>query len=209
MAVTIQWLGHASFKIKSNGEVVYIDPWKLGEASHDATVVLVSHSHYDHCSAEDVAKVSGAETKMFGPGDVIAEAGKGQVIKPAETVTAGEVTITGVASYNPAKQFHPKTNNWLGFVIEIGAKRIYYAGDTDVTDEMKQLGDVDVALLPVGGTYTMNAKEAAAATERIKPARAIPYHWGDIVGGANDAEHFAETASCEVVVLKPGESVDI
>jgi L-ascorbate metabolism protein UlaG (beta-lactamase superfamily) len=209
MAVTIQWLGHASFKIKNNGEVVYIDPWKLGEASHDATVVLVSHSHYDHCSAQDVAKVSGAETKMFGPGDVIAEAGKGQVIKPAETVTAGEVRVTGVASYNPAKQFHPKANDWLGFVVEIADKRIYYAGDTDVTDEMKQLGDVDVALLPVGGTYTMNAKEAAAATERIKPARAIPYHWGDIVGGANDAEHFAETASCEVVVLKPGESVDI
>ena len=209
MAVTIQWLGHASFKIKGNGEVVYIDPWKLDEASHDATVVLVSHRHYDHCSAEDAAKVSGPETKMFGPSDVIAGAGKGQVIKPAETVTAGGVRITGVASYNPAKQFHPKANNWLGFVIEIGAKRIYYAGDTDVTDEMNQLGEVDVALLPVGGTYTMNAREAAAAAERIKPAQAIPYHWGDIVGGANDAEQFAEMASCEVIVLNPGQSVDI
>jgi L-ascorbate metabolism protein UlaG (beta-lactamase superfamily) len=146
---------------------------------------------------------------MFGPGDVVAEAGKGQEMKPSETVTAGEVRITGVASYNPAKQFHPKANNWLGFVIEIGAKRIYYAGDTDATDEMNQLGDVDVALLPVGGTYTMNAKEAAAATERIKPARAIPYHWGDIVGGANDADQFAEMSGCEVVVLKPGQSVDI
>ncbi|MHC4334844.1 MAG: MBL fold metallo-hydrolase [Planctomycetota bacterium] len=195
MAVTIQWLGHASFKIKGNGEVVYIDPWKLGEASHDATVVLVSHSHYDHYSAQDVAKVSGPDTKIFGPGDVIAEAGKGQVIKAAETVTAGGVRITGVASYNPAKQFHPKANNWLGFVIEIGTKRIYYA--------------IDVALLPVGGTYTMNAEEAAAAAERIKPAQAIPYHWGDIVGGANDADQFAETASCEVIVLKPGQSVDL
>jgi L-ascorbate metabolism protein UlaG (beta-lactamase superfamily) len=209
MAVTIQWLGHASFKIKGNGEVVYIDPWKLGEASHDATMVLVSHSHYDHYSAQDVAKVSGPESSVLGPGDVIAEAGKGQAIKPGETVTAGEVRITGVASYNPAKQFHPKANNWLGFVIEIGAKRIYYAGDTDVTDEMNQLGDIDVALLPVGGTYTMNAEEAAAAAERIKPAQAIPYHWGDIVGGANDADQFAEKASCEVIVLKPGQSMDL
>jgi L-ascorbate metabolism protein UlaG (beta-lactamase superfamily) len=209
MAVTIQWLGHASFKIEGNGKVVYIDPWKLGEASNDATVVLVSHSHYDHYSAPDVAKVSGPETKMCGPGDVIAEAGKGEVIKPGETVTAGGVSITGVASYNPAKQFHPKANNWLGFIVEVGSKRIYYAGDTDATDEMNQLGDVDVALLPVGGTYTMNAKEAAAATERIKPARAIPYHWGDIVGGAKDAEQFAEMAGCEVVVLKPGQSVGL
>jgi L-ascorbate metabolism protein UlaG (beta-lactamase superfamily) len=209
MAVTIQWLGHASFKITGDGEVVYIDPWKLSAASHDATVVLVSHSHYDHYSARDVAKVSGPETKILAPSDVIAQEATGQLIKPDETVTAGEVRITGVASYNPAKQFHPKANNWLGFVIEIGAKRIYYAGDTDVTDEMKQLGEVDVALLPVGGTYTMDAREAAAAAERIKPAHAVPYHWGDIVGGANDAEQFSEMAGCEVIVLKPGQSVDL
>jgi L-ascorbate metabolism protein UlaG (beta-lactamase superfamily) len=209
MAVTIEWLGHASFKIKGDDEVVYIDPWKLGEASHDASVVLVSHSHYDHYSAEDVAKVSGPQTKIVGPGDVIAQEGKGQLVKPGETLTAGGVRITGVASYNPAKQFHPKRNNWLGFVVEIGSKRIYYAGDTDLTDEMRGLSNIDVALLPVGGTYTMDAKEAAAAVERINPKQAIPYHWGDIVGGAGDAERFSKMANCEVIVLQPGRSVDL
>jgi len=209
MPVTIQWLGHASFKITADGEVVYIDPWKLSAASHDATVVLVSHSHYDHYSTEDIAKVSAAGTKTVGPSDVIAQEGKGQSIKPGETATIGGVKVTGVASYNPAKQFHPKRSNWLGFVVEIGSKRIYYAGDTDLTDEMRGLSDIDVALLPVGGTYTMDAKEAAAAVERIKPKQAIPYHWGDIVGGAGDAERFSKMANCEVIVLQPGRSVDL
>jgi len=117
------------------------------------------------------------------------------------------VRVIGVAAYNPDKQFHPKGNNWAGFIIEIGSKRIYYAGDTDLTEEMKALKDIDVALLPVGGTYTMNAKEAAEATEHIKPKLAVPYHWGDIVGGQSDAEQFAKSAACEVKGLEAGESV--
>ncbi|MHC4619040.1 MAG: MBL fold metallo-hydrolase [Planctomycetota bacterium] len=209
MAVTIQWLGHASFKISGDGDVVYIDPWKLGKGAHDATVVLVSHSHYDHYSAEDIAKAAGPDTEIVGSGDVIAKERKGQAIKPGETVMVGGASITAVASYNPSKQFHPKANNWLGFVVDVGSKRIYYAGDTDLTGEMKQLSGIDVALLPVGGTYTMNAEEAAEAVGHIKPKQAIAYHWGDIVGKRSDAERFAENAQCEVTVLKAGESLKL
>ncbi|MHC4658167.1 MAG: MBL fold metallo-hydrolase [Planctomycetota bacterium] len=209
MAVTVQWLGHASLKISGDGAVVYIDPWKLREVVHDATVVLVSHSHYDHYSAEDVAKVAGADTKIVGPGETIVNEKNGQVLEPGQSVTVRSVKVSGVASYNPNKQFHPKANNWLGFVVEIGSVRIYYAGDTDLTDETKALSDIDVALLPVGGTYTMGADEAAAAVEAIRPKRAIPYHWGDIVGSRSDAEQFAEKAKCEVTVLKPGESIEL
>ena len=104
-------------------------------------------------------------------------------------------------------KFHPKGNEWLGFVIEVGGKRIYYAGDTDLTDEMKALKDIDLALLPVGGTYTMNASEAAEATKVFGPKQAIPYHWGDIVGSKADADEFAEKAVCKVTVLKAGESM--
>jgi len=206
MGVTVQWLGHASFKISGDDDVIYIDPWKLREATHDATVVLVSHSHYDHYSDNDIAKAAGADTKIIASTDVVKKEGKGQAIKPGETITAGGVKVTGVASYNPNKPFHPKANNWLGFVVEIGGNRIYYAGDTDLTDEMKALTNIDVALLPVGGKYTMNAKEAAEATEHIKPKQAIPYHWGDIVGSRSDAQEFANNAKCEVKVLSPGES---
>jgi len=209
MAVTVQWLGHASFKITGDDEVVYIDPWKLGESARDATVVLVSHSHYDHYSAEDVAKAAGADTKIVGPSDVIEKEERGEAIKAGEAITVGGVSVRAVASYNREKGFHPKANNWLGFVVEMGAVRIYYAGDTDLTDEMKALENIDVALLPVGGTYTMGAEEAASAVEALRPKRAIPYHWGDIVGSRSDAEQFADRAKCEVAVLNPGEKLEV
>ena len=209
MGITLQWLGHASFKICHEDAVVYIDPWKLKDSPQDATLVLVSHSHYDHYSREDIAKVSGENTKLFASADVIAKEKAGDTITPGQTIELGGVRVTGVASYNPNKQFHPKSNNWVGFVIELGSKRIYYAGDTDLTDEMKSLKEIDVALLPVGGTYTMNAAEAAEATKHIKPKQAIPYHWGDIVGGRADAEAFSNAAECEVQILSPGETAGL
>jgi L-ascorbate metabolism protein UlaG (beta-lactamase superfamily) len=209
MPVTVRWLGHASFRIGGDDGVVYIDPWKVSESAHDATVVLVSHSHYDHYSADDVGKVSGPETEIIGAADVVKQQGKGKVIKPGESTELGGVGITGVWSYNAKKQFHPKANNWLGFVVEMGGVRLYYAGDTDLTEEMKGLNNIEVALVPVGGTYTMDAEEAARAVEAIRPKRAIPYHWGDIVGTRRDAERFAEIAKCEVTVLKAGESLEL
>ena len=207
MGIKIQWLGHASFRICYEDKVIYIDPWKLKDSAGDATLVLVSHSHYDHYSQEDIAKVSGPDTKLIASADVIAKEKAGEAIMPGLTVALDGIWLKGVPAYNPDKQFHPKASNWVGFVIEIGSKRIYYAGDTDLTEEMKALGDIDVALLPVGGIYTMDAKEAAEATMHIKPKLAIPYHWGDIIGGRNDAEQFAESAACEVKILEAGESV--
>lgn len=209
MGVSLQWLGHASFKIRCDKTVIYIDPWKLKEPADQATMVLVSHSHYDHYSADDIAKVSGPQTKLIASADVIATERGGEAITPGVTIEVGSVRITGVPAYNPAKQFHPKSNNWVGFVIELGGKRIYYAGDTDVTNEMKTLKNIDVALLPIGGRYTMNADEAAEAAKTIKPKMAIPCHYGDIVGGRSDADRFAQLAGCEVKVLKPGETVNI
>jgi L-ascorbate metabolism protein UlaG (beta-lactamase superfamily) len=209
MSVKLQWFGHASFKITSGSDVIYIDPWKLKDMPHDATVVLVSHSHYDHYSAEDISKVSGMTTKFIAAEDVVQKQGKGQALKPGQTIDVNGIKITGVPMYNPAKQFHPRSNNWVGFVIEIGGKRIYYAGDTDETPEMDAQKNIDLALLPVGGKYTMNATEAADATKKFKPKMAIPYHWGDIIGSQADAENFKKSAGCPVTVLKPGESVTV
>lgn len=205
MSVTVQWLGHASFRISHGESVIYIDPWKLSGFSGDAAVVLVSHSHYDHYSADDIKAVSCEDTELIGSGDIVS----GRVILPGETINVGDISIIGVASYNPHKQFHPKANNWLGFVIEVGSVRIYYAGDTDLVDEMKGLGDIDLAFLPVGGTYTMNAEEAAEAAGVINPKQALPYHWGDIVGDRDDAKRFAEKSGCAVTVLLPGESLEL
>ena len=209
MGITLQWLGHASFKICHEDTVVYIDPWKLKDSPQDATLVLVSHSHYDHYSPEDIARVSGADTKLIASADVIAKEKAGETITPGLAIELGSIRVSGVAAYNPNKQFHPKSNSWVGFVVELGSKRIYYAGDTDLIDEMKSLKEIDIALLPVGGTFTMNAAEAAEATSHIMPKLAIPYHWGDIVGSRSDAEQFAKSAKCETKILTPGETITL
>jgi len=209
MSIALQWLGHASFRISHDDKVIYIDPWKIKNSAHDATLVLVSHGHYDHYSAEDIDRVSGPDTKLIATADVTKMQEAEEPILPGLTIELDDITIQGVAAYNPRKQFHLKENNWVGFIIQLDSKRIYYAGDTDLTEEMKAVGDIDVALLPVGGTYTMNAEEAAEATGYINPKMAIPYHWGDIVGGQKDAEQFAKTARCKVKILTPGQTINL
>jgi len=203
----IRWLGHASVKIWRRDAVIYVDPRNLSESPHDATLVLVTHSHGDHYSPADIAKARGAGTEFIAPSDVVTAYGSGQVILPGQTIERGNVHVTGVAAYNLIKTNHPKTKNWLGFIVELGSERIYCAGDTDLTDEMKALEDIDVAILPAGGTYTMNADEAAQATSFIEPQLAIPYHWGDIVGTLADAQRFAALAACDVKIMTVGEII--
>jgi L-ascorbate metabolism protein UlaG (beta-lactamase superfamily) len=151
--------------------------------------------------------VSNRDTQFIGPPDVVQQYGSGQTIAPGETIEFENVTIIGVASYNTNKTNHPKSRNWVGYIVEIGSKRIYVAGDTDLIDEMKTLGHIDAAFLPAGGTYTMNAVEAAEATQYIQPELAIPYHWGQNVGSLSDAQTFAERASCAVKILTVGETI--
>ena len=209
MPVEIQWIHHASFRLAAGEAVVYIDPWKLTSARADASVVFVSHNHFDHCSPDDVAKVSTPETKVIAPADTAGEFASGQVLLPGEQASVGDVTLEGVPAYNIGKEFHPKANHWLGAVIALGGVRVYYAGDTDRIPEMARLEAVDVSLLPVGGTYTMDASEAARACADIGCGTTVPYHWGDIVGDESDARAFATAAGCDARVLLPGESITV
>ncbi len=203
--VYIQWLGHASVKLWSQGQIVYVDPQNLSISPHDATLVLVTHGHSDHYSRADISRVSNADTAFIGPPDVVNAYGSGQPLAPGETIVVGPLRVTGVWAYNINKTNHPKSNNWLGYIIEIGSKRVYCAGDTDVTEEMKALEDIDVAFLPAGGTYTSTAQEAAGATKYFQPRLAIPYHWGQIVGSRSDAERFARFAACNAKVMTKDE----
>lgn len=209
MSVEIKWLGHASFRIACEGVVVYIDPWKLTGEPQDADVVFVSHDHYDHCSPRDVLRVCTPDTAVVGPPGILVKLARTKCIAPGKTMRIRGIGIEAVAAYNIGKSFHPKSAGWCGAVLRLGGKRIYYAGDTDLIPEMEALGDVDVALLPVGGTYTLDAAEAARACEAIGCKAAIPCHWGDIVGTRADADDFAAAATCEVHVLEPGESITI
>ena len=209
MSVQITWIAHASFRIAGGQAVVYIDPWQLPQRSGDANLILVSHGHYDHCSSEDVGKVAAGGTVVLAPADTAGTFANARALAPGDTETVAGVTVQAAAAYNIGKAFHPKANNWIGAVMTIDGKRIYYAGDTDRIPEMGQLGDIDLALLPVGGTYTMDADEAAAACADIGCAAAIPYHWGEIIGSAADARKFADAAACPVHVLQPGESITL
>ena len=200
MSIEVQWIGHASFLIADGTISVAIDPWKTPAGTGPVDFVLVSHSHFDHYSVEDVAAVSGPDTVMCGSADI-----PGAVaLTPGETRDFDGFAVTGVPAYNVGKHFHPRENGWLGFVLELGGKRVYYAGDTDRIPEMRQLEAIDLALLPTGGTYTMDAAEAGRAAADIGCGLAVPYHWGDIVGSSADAERFLKLCPGRASILRPG-----
>ncbi len=208
MSVELTWIGHASFRI-AGPLVVYIDPWKVPNPAGDGDLVIVSHGHHDHCSPDDVGRVGKPGAAVLASADAVEQIGRGRTALPGQQITPAGVTVQTAPAYNPGKKYHPRANNWFGVVVTLDGVRVYYAGDTDVIDEMDDLQDIDVALLPVGGTYTMDAAEAAEAASRIGPKLAIPYHWGDIVGGTGDAEAFADAAACEVHILQPGQKITI
>lgn len=209
MSVEIKWIHHASFRLSDGDNVLYIDPWKLPDDPHDADAVFVSHDHFDHCSPEDIEKVGRDDTVIVAPESTLEKLHDARGVTPGENIYFKDILIEAVAAYNVSKTYHPHANNWCGAVFTIAGKRIYYAGDTDLIDEMSELTDVDVALLPIGGTYTLSAQEAARACERIGCLSAVGYHWGDIVGDESDLKQFAESAPCKVHVLKPGECVTV
>lgn len=201
----IHWIGHASFRIEDGKTQIYIDPWKLPAGSPKASVVLITHGHSDHYSPEDIARIEQPGTVFVAPADVAAKL-KGKTVvtaSPGRSYAAAGLTIEAVPAYNTSKTFHPRSNNWLGYVVTLSTGvRIYHSGDSDAIPEMQAL-KVDVAMMPCGGTYTMTAAEMAAAANGFKPKVLIPMHWGDIVGSKADAETVKKIFSGTTVIKTP------
>ncbi|RLG56404.1 MAG: MBL fold metallo-hydrolase [Candidatus Hydrothermarchaeota archaeon] len=177
--VEVSWLGHASFKIKSK-LVVYIDPY-AGEYDEKADIVLITHDHFDHLDKSKIELVKKDETITIAP-EKGAEKLSGYVrtVLPGDKMEVKGVEIEATHAYNINKPYHPK-NFGVGYILTINGIRIYHAGDTDFIPEMKELREkVDVALLPIGGTYTMNVREAAEAAITIKPKIAFPMHYNSL-----------------------------
>jgi len=215
--MTIEWLGHASFRITSQDIVIYIDPYEIAGEEPKADIILVTHSHYDHCSPQDIEKIAKEGTIVFLPADAqsklsrISKELRLELAQPGFTREVGGVTVIAVPAYNTNKDFHPRDEEWLGYIVRLGNVAVYHAGDTDIIDEMQDISSLAkaeklIALLPVGGTYTMNADEAARAASIIKPTIAVPMHYGSIVGTREDAERFrqlCEEQGIQAVVMEP------
>lgn len=199
--IRLYWLGHAGFKLDADGKIIYLDPWKVKKDQAD--LILITHSHFDHLSLDDVRRVQTEETTIVATKDSASRlSGDVRIVSAGESIEVKGVGIEAVPSYNIGKSYHPKSSGWVGYIVTVGGVRIYHAGDADALEEMKKL-KVDVALLPVGGTYTMTPDEAAGIANQFKPRISIPMHWGSIVGSESDARRFRDLFEGETVILKP------
>ena len=213
--VELKWLGHSSVYI-NNSKVIYIDPYNLQnvESLEKADLVFLTHSHYDHCSILDIEKIIKDSTTIVLTPDCQSKVTRIKIpvkifiMEPNQETSFGEIKVSTIPSYNIDKHFHPKEENWVGYIIKMEKENvvIYHSGDTDNIPEMQKLTGYSnkdlnfVALLPVGGRYTMTAEEAAEAAKVIKPSLAIPMHYGSVAGTLEDAKEFVEL--CEEKGIK-------
>ncbi|MBU6998972.1 MAG: MBL fold metallo-hydrolase [Theionarchaea archaeon] len=209
MSVSIKLLAHAAFQIRGGGKIIYTDLEEYSDPVEKADIILVTHSHTDHCDPAKINRVRSPSTVIIAPEDCRSKIRDITPLKPGESMTINGIKVKAVHAYNykrfrsPGKPYHPKGMG-VGYLISVEGKTIYHAGDTDFIPEMKELGTIDVALLPTGDTYTMDVVEGAEAALTISPHIAIPMHtWG------KDTTEFKKRveagSSTRVVVLKEGE----
>lgn len=204
----INLVGHSAIVMKGE-KIIYIDPFEINDVSESnkADILLISHPHYDHCSITDIEKIIKPETVIITVADCQSKISRFsdkikdiKLVEPGSKLDVEGIKIEVVPAYNIDKPNHPKANKWVGFVVTSDNQRIYYAGDTDLIPEMNVI-ECEVALLPVGGTYTMDWEEAASATKILIPDIAIPIHYGKIVGSVEDAEKFKKACECDIEIL--------
>ena len=195
MLENIEVLHHSTIRISKN-KVIYIDPFKIDKDYNDADIVFITHDHFDHYSEEDIDKVINENTTIIIPKELLTKILRKGINKNAViTVKSNKeymvqgIKIETIPAYNTNKTFHPKENNWVGYIITLDGIRYYIAGDTDITEENRKV-KCDVAFVPVGGTYTMDYKEAAQLINEIQPKIAVPIHYGSVVGTKQDATDF-------------------
>ena len=198
---------HSSVLIRAD-KLFRADPFHIKGTPRDADVILITHSHYDHFSPEDISRAAKKDTVFIAPRSMAGElAGAGipkertMLISAGETVSAGGAEIEAVPAYNIGKPFHPRENGWLGYILNAGGKRIYIMGDSDATPEAGAV-KCDILMIPIGGRFTMDAAEAAALTLKMMPGSVIPIHYGTVVGGAGAFDVFEKALGGKVPAVK-------
>jgi L-ascorbate metabolism protein UlaG (beta-lactamase superfamily) len=190
-------------RFEGEGNAVFVDPYRV-RSVEPVNAVLVTHPHFDHLSPDDIRRVAAPGAVIVAPPDCAEQLGpECRAIAPGERMELGNgLAVEAFPAYNLAAPFHPREKGWVGYLIEMDGRRVYVAGDTDRTPEMAGIR-CDVAFLPVGGTYTMTAEEAAEAARDIGAEIAVPVHWGTIVGSRGDAERFVSLCGERGRLLEP------
>jgi L-ascorbate metabolism protein UlaG (beta-lactamase superfamily) len=201
------WYRQAAFRWQDGERTIYIDPWGTPEDAPQGDLILITHAHHDHFQPDEIARLATPSTQLVAPHDVAAElSGNVTAVAPGESHEVAGISFGTVPAYNvreEALDFHPRANRWVGYLLELDGRTYYHAGDTDHAPELSDVR-ADVAMLPVGGHYTMNVPEAAGLAKAISPALAVPMHFGFVVGSSVDGQRFAEAASpVPVEVLTP------
>jgi L-ascorbate metabolism protein UlaG (beta-lactamase superfamily) len=199
----IHWMGQSAFRIEDGALQMYIDPYRLPANLPKADVIFITHDHYDHFSMEDIVKIKTGKTIIVATQDVASKFfDSGIVVAPNKSYTVGNVHVTTVPAYNLNKNFHPKGNKWVGYILTLSdGLKIYHAGDTDFIPEMRKI-ETDIAMLPCDGTYTMTAVEAAEAANSFHPKILIPMHFGEGLGTIHAGKEVKELYKGETI-LKP------
>lgn len=219
--VKIRWLGHSAFEISSSKDTVYIDPFLSenpkavlkADEIRKADFIFVTHDHFDHMGdAVTIAKNTGA-TLVAVPELVssISENIKTVALNIGAMVDLNSLKVAFVPAFHTSSKGSP-----VGVILTLNKKTIYHAGDTGLFGDMKLIGEIynpEVALLPVGGYYTMGPKEAAIAVSLIKPKIVIPMHYGTFPVLEQTPKKFVEevknkTPEVKVVTLNLGETYE-
>jgi L-ascorbate metabolism protein UlaG (beta-lactamase superfamily) len=202
--IELSWLGHATFMAKGS-KILYTDPYILPANPEKADIILITHDHFDHCAPDKVKQIQRENTVIVATADCLPKlAGDVRAIVPGQEMDLLGVRIKAVPAYNSNKSFHPRAHNWVGYLFTIDQTKIYIAGDTDFIPEMKGLAP-DIALLPIGGTYTMNIDEAVQAAIAIGPKTVVPMHYDTFDGIHADPNEFKK----KVTEANPGISVEL
>ena len=187
------------------GKKIYIDPLDIEDERFDADYIFVTHDHYDHMSIPDIRKIVNDKTIIVLPDSmkykVIDNVSYGEIkgIVSGKTYELSDFSFETIPAYNKVKPFHPKRSGWVGYILIIDGKRIYIAGDTDATREAENV-ICDIALVPIGGKFTMNYKEAAGLINKVKPKIVIPTHYGSLVGNKSDGDEFSKFVDDDIKV---------